>query len=102
FGDDQIQQSQNLLLTFGNIKGETFDLATALTVDLAQALGGAPKDQAMMLGKALQDPFKGLNSLGKAGLTFSSEQKKMIKTMVESGDVAGAQALIIAELNKQV
>jgi hypothetical protein len=46
FGDDQIQQSENLLLTFGNIKGATFDLATALTVDLAQALGGAPKDPA--------------------------------------------------------
>jgi hypothetical protein len=102
FGDDQIQQSANLLLTFGNIKEETFDLATALTVDLAQALGGEPADQAMMLGKALQDPIKGLTSLGKAGLTFSAEQKEMITSMVEAGDVAGAQALIIAELNKQV
>lgn len=102
FGDDQIQQSENLLLTFGNIKGETFDLATALTVDLAQALGGAPADQAMMLGKALQDPVKGITALGKAGLTFSEEQKEVIKTMVESGDIAGAQAIIIDELNKQV
>jgi hypothetical protein len=39
FGDDQIQQSENLLLTFGEIKGATFDTATALTVDLAAALG---------------------------------------------------------------
>jgi len=102
FGDDQIQQSENLLLTFGNIRGETFDLATALTVDLAQALGGAPADQAMMLGKALNDPVKGMSALGKAGLTFSEEQKSAIKAMQESGDMAGAQALIIAELNKQV
>lgn len=102
FGDDQIQQSENLLLTFGNIKGETFDLATALTVDLAQALGGAPKDQAMMLGKALNDPIKGMSALGKAGLTFSEEQKAAITAMQQSGDMAGAQALIIAELNKQV
>lgn len=102
FGDDQIQQSENLLLTFGNIKGETFDLATALTVDLAQALGGAPADQAMMLGKALNDPIKGISALGKAGLTFSEEQKAAIAAMVESGDVASAQAVIIKELNAQV
>lgn len=102
FGDDQVQQASNLLLTFGEIKGETFDLATALTVDLAQALGGAPADQAMMLGKALNDPTKGLTALGKAGLTFSEEQKAVIAALQESGDMAGAQAIIIAELNKQV
>lgn len=102
FGDDQIQQASNLLLTFGNIKGETFDLATALTVDLAQALGGAPADQAMMLGKALNDPVKGLTALGRAGLTFSEEQKAVIEAMVETGDIAGAQAIIIEELNRQV
>lgn len=102
FGDDQIQQASNLLLTFGEIKGATFDAATALTVDLAQALGGAPKDQAMMLGKALNDPIHGMTALGKAGLTFSEEQKAAITAMQESGDMAGAQAVIIAELNKQV
>jgi hypothetical protein len=102
FGDDQIQQSENLLLTFGNIKGETFDLATALTTDLAQALGGAPADQAMMLGKALNDPIHGMSALGKAGLTFSEEQKAAITAMQESGDMAGAQAIIIKELNAQV
>lgn len=102
FGDDKIQEASNLLLTFGEIKGATFDAATALTVDLAAALGGEPKAQAMMLGKALNDPIKGMSALGKAGLTFSEEQKSAIKAMQESGDMAGAQALIIAELNKQV
>jgi hypothetical protein len=102
FGDDQIQQSENLLLTFGNIKGATFDLATALSVDLAQALGGAPADQAMMLGRALNDPIHGMTALGRAGLTFSEDQQAAITAMQETGDMAGAQALIIAELNKQV
>lgn len=102
FGDDKVLEASNLLLTFGEIKGETFDLATALTVDLAQALGGAPADQAMMLGKALNDPIRGMSALGKAGLTFSEEQKAAIAAMQESGDMAGAQAIIIAELTKQV
>lgn len=102
FGDDQIQESENLLLTFGEIKGATFDAATALTVDLAAALGGEPKQQAMMLGKALNDPIHGISALGKAGLTFSEEQKAMIASLQQGGDMAGAQAIIIAELNKQV
>lgn len=102
FGDDQVQQAENLLLTFGEIKGETFDLATALTVDLAQALGGAPADQAMALGKALDNPKEGYRALARAGLTFSEEQITMMTTMQDAGDMAGAQAIMIEALNKQV
>lgn len=102
FGDSQIQESTNLLLTFSEIKGSTLDLATVLTTDLAQALGGAPRDHAMMLGKALNDPIKGITALGKAGLTFSQEQKDVIRALVETGDIAGAQKIILEELNKQV
>lgn len=102
FPDSAIQESTNLLLTFGEIKGAALDTATALTVDLATALGGSPRDSAMMLGKALNDPIHGMTALGKAGLTFTDEQKAMIASMQESGDMAGAQALIMEELNKQV
>ena len=57
---------------------------------------------AKMLGKALNDPVKGLTALGKAGVTFSEAQKEQIKTMVAHGDVAGAQAIILGEVEKQV
>lgn len=102
FGDTQYQDATNLLLTFKNIKGETLDLATVLTGDLAQALGGAPADQAMMLGKALDNPTKGMSALSKAGLTFTEEQKAQVEAMQAAGDMAGAQAIVIAELNSQV
>lgn len=101
FGDDQIQQSTNLLLTFTNIKGATLDAATAISVDMAQALGGAPKDAAIQLGKALNDPLKGITALTRVGVTFSEEQKAQIQAMQEAGDTAGAQAVILAELNKE-
>jgi phage-related protein len=101
FGDDQIQESTNLLLTFTNIKGAALDAATAISVDMAQALGGAPADAAVQLGKALNDPINGITALSRVGVSFSEEQKAMIATMVETGDVAGAQAVIIAELNKE-
>lgn len=101
FGDDQIQQSENMLLTFTNIRGKVLDAATAISVDMAQALGGAPKDNAIQLGKALNDPIKGVTALTRVGVTFTQDQKDMIQAMVETGDVAGAQGVILAELNKE-
>lgn len=101
FGDDQIQQSENLLLTFTNIRGASLDAATAISVDLAQAMGGAPKDSAIQLGKALNDPIKGISALTRIGVTFTDEQKDMIRAMQETGDMAGAQKVILDELNKE-
>lgn len=101
FGDDQIQQSTNLLLTFTAIKGATLEAATAISVDMAQALGGAPKDAAIQLGKALNDPIAGISALSRVGVSFNDQQKEQIKTMQEAGDTAGAQAIILAELNKE-
>lgn len=101
FGDDQIQQSTNLLLTFTEIKGTVLDAATAISVDMAQAMGGAPKDAAIQLGKALNDPIKGITALTRVGVTFTEEQKAQIQAMQEAGDMAGAQGVILAELNKE-
>lgn len=101
FGDDMIQESTNLLLTFTNLKGATLDAATAMSVDMAQALGGAPRDSAIQLGKALNDPINGITALTRVGVTFTEEQKKQIQVLQESGDMAGAQAVILAELNKE-
>lgn len=101
FGDDDIQQSTNLLLTFTELKGKVLDAATAMSVDMAQAMGGAPKDAAIQLGKALNDPIKGITALSRVGVAFTEEQKAQIKTMQEAGDMAGAQQVILAELNKE-
>lgn len=101
FGDDQIAESTNLLLTFTNIKGTVLDAATAISVDMAQALGGAPADAAVALGKALNDPVQGISALSRVGVTFSEDQKAVIQAMVDTGNVAGAQEVILAELNKE-
>src|SRR5262245_58686774 len=90
-----------MLLTFTNIKGTVLDAATAIAVDMAQALGGEPKAQAMALGKALNDPIKGIAALTRVGVTFTDQQVKQIKAMQEAGDMAGAQQVILAELNKE-
>ncbi|GEA79932.1 phage tail protein [Cellulomonas uda] len=104
---ETITQGQNLLLTFTNIKGATFDDATRSMTDMAVALnkgsleGLDMSSSAQMLGKALNDPVAGVSKLTKIGVTFTQAQKDQIKAMAEAGDVAGAQSVILQELQKE-
>ena len=101
FTDDSILAGQNLLLTFTNIGADVFPTATQAMLDMATAMGGDPQSQAILLGKALNDPVAGLSALTRVGVAFTEEQKETIKTMVEAGNVAGAQAIILGELNTE-
>lgn len=106
--DETIMAGQAMLATFANVNSETsraagiFDRATAAGADLAAAGFGSVESNAVLLGKALNDPAKGLAKLAKQGVTFTEQQKEQITAMQEAGDMAGAQALILAEVEKQV
>lgn len=103
FDDDEILKSVTAnLLTFGKVQGPIFDRAQQAAVDLATKMGGDLQGRVLQVGKALQDPVKGVTALGRAGVQFSADQKAMIKSMVASGQTAKAQGLILAELEKQV
>jgi hypothetical protein len=107
FTDDAIQAHENLLLTFTNLKNgvgegnDIFTQATKVSLDLAQAMGTDASGGAIQLGKALNDPTAGISALTRVGVTFTDQQKKQIKTLQESGDLMGAQKIILAELNKE-
>jgi phage-related protein len=53
------------------------------------------------LGKALNDPIKGMTALGRAGVTFTKGQQSQIKALVKSGDLLGAQKIILGEVKSQ-
>jgi phage-related protein len=101
FTDDEILKAQNVLLTFTKVTGEQFEGAMQAGLDMAQALGMDASSASMMLGKALNDPVKGLSALSRSGVSFTEEQKAMVEAMVEAGDVAGAQNLILKEMEVQ-
>ena len=101
FSDDAILGAQNVLATFTNIKGENFGSATQSILDMSQALGMDLDSAAMQVGKALNDPVAGLAALSRSGVQFTADQEAMIKAMVEAGNVAGAQEIMMAELNTQ-
>ncbi|MDP3469653.1 MAG: hypothetical protein Q8S11_15035 [Daejeonella sp.] len=105
FGDDQVINAQSLLLTFTKVKGAVFDQAIPAIADMAQRLAGdGPADlkgASIQVGKALNDPIRGITALSKAGVSFSESQKKTIESMVAHNNLAGAQALILGELNTE-
>lgn len=101
FSDGAVKGAQALLLTFTQIRGAELHAATKATLNLAQAMGGDLKGAAIQVGKALNDPKLGLTALRKAGIQFSESQTAAIKKLVETGKMAEAQRIILAELEVQ-
>lgn len=106
--DAAIQRGANLLLTFKNVKKEgeglndVFGRATQAGIDLAAAGFGSVEGNALQLGKALNDPLKGISALGRSGVTFTAQQKEQIAGFVEANDLLSAQKIILGEVEAQV
>jgi hypothetical protein len=107
-GADQITQGAALLATFKNVRNEVgagnqvFNRATKAALDLSKKGFGDLSGSNKMLGKALNDPIRGITALGRAGVTFTDEQKATIKTLQESGRTLDAQKIILKEVEDQV
>lgn len=113
--DDQATQAaQNMLLTFTKVRNEAgagnniFDQSTLAIADMATAMAGGAiptleqmQTTTIRMGKALNDPVKGVTALSKAGVQFTQQQKDQIKALTESGDLLGAQKIILKEVNTQ-
>ena len=105
---ETIKLTQSKLLTFKELAGSAdeaggaFDRATMAALDLAAAGFGSAETNATQLGKALQDPIKGLTALTRSGVTFTKQEKENIKTLVESGQTLKAQDLILKAIETQV
>jgi hypothetical protein len=104
---ETIQEGANLLLTFKNIRNEAgagndiFNQTTAAMVDVARAMGTSASGEAIRLGKALNDPIRGIAALSRVGIQFTTEQREQIKVLTESGNIMAAQKIILAELQSQ-
>jgi hypothetical protein len=103
-----IKATQAKLLTFRNLAksadvvGGAFDRANRAALDMAAAGFGSAEGNAVQLGKALEDPIKGVTALAKSGVTFTKQEKAKIKTLVESGKVLEAQEMILKAVETQV
>ncbi len=106
--DEVIQSGANMLLTFKQVRNEVgkgndiFDRATAAANDLSAAGFGDMAGQSKMLGKALNDPIKGMSALSRSGVTFTAQQQKKIKSLVAEGKQLEAQKIMLKEVESQV
>ena len=102
FDDDEIMtKSTANLLTFGNVAGQVFDRASKAILDVSARLGNDLQASTMLVGKALNDPIRGLTQLRRVGVQFTKAQEDTVKKMVETNQLAEAQGVLLGELERQ-
>jgi hypothetical protein len=101
FNEEDFNKGFGLLTSFGNIGVEQYKRVAMAASDVAQVSGTDVQQAMMQLAKALNAPSQGVSALARSGIQFTEAQKAMIKSMEESGNIAGAQELIFKELEKQ-
>lgn len=97
-GDDILGDVTAQLLTFTNVSGEVFKRAQEAVLNISTVMKTDLKSTAISVGKALNDPIKGLGALGRAGIQFSKDQQAAIKALVETGNLAAAQQIMLDEI----
>ncbi len=100
FGDEAIIGMNAVLLGFRSITGDQFKRTTEAVLDMSQVMGTDLVSSANMLGKALDSPTQGMAALSRVGFVWTDQQREMVRAMEESGDLMGAQNVILGEVEK--
>lgn len=101
YSDEQIGVAENMLLTFTKIGKDIFPDTTKAVLDMATAMGSDLKSTSIQVGKALQDPVRGVTALQRVGVRLTDSQKDLVQSLVDVGDTAGAQRIILQELQTE-
>ena len=102
FDDKDIIDAEGLMLTFKSINKEVFPEAIRLAMDLSVRFDQDLTTSVKQLGKALEDPEKGITALRKAGVMFTDQQVILINSLIKQNDLMSAQKIILGELSTQV
>lgn len=101
FEDDATTAAAATLAAFTNIRGQTFTDTIEGAMNLSTVMGGDLQSNVKLLGKALNDPVNGLAKLTKAGVSFTDSQKEQIASLQKSGDLLGAQEVILGAVESK-
>jgi lambda family phage tail tape measure protein len=101
-GNEEITNAATELLTFKGVSHDTFFEAIKLASDLSVVMGSDLNSVILKFGKILEDPVQNINALSKAGVTFTSQQADMIKSLVETGQESEALAIILEKVKGKV
>lgn len=96
--DDAVLAIEEMALRMGTVTKEQMPAFIQTTLDLAAATGQDATAAARILAQAQEDPISALGRFRRMGILFTDAQKEQIKTLQDSGDVAGAAALVMDRL----
>lgn len=102
--DKVIQSAENMLLTFTKVDKRAFEPAIKAALDMNTRMGGGEQGlqgTLIQVGKALQDPIRGVTALRRVGVQLSDAQLKQIKQLVAQNKLYDAQKIILRELNTE-
>ena len=101
FEDDATVSAMAVLATFKEIKGVTFKDTVASAMDMSSVMETDLQASIVQIGKALNDPIRGVTALRKVGVSFTQQQLEQIRVLQQSGDLLGAQKIVLAELKSE-
>ena len=101
FDDEAVVSVETLLLRFESIGKDVMPMATEAVLNIATRLKMDLAGAAKLVGFALSGDETALGRLKKAGISFTAQQTEQYKAMAKTGDVAKAQAFILAALEQK-
>jgi hypothetical protein len=101
FDDEATIAGMAVMATFTSIRGDVFTGAIEAAQNLSAVMGQDLQSSVVLIGKALNNPLKGMTALQRVGVAFTNEQKEQIKNLVTQGDLVGAQRIILNELKTE-
>ena len=87
-------QAQNTLLTFTSIGKDVFPAATETMLNMSTAMARTQSSGLIQLGKALNDPIRGIGSLSRVG-AHHCRSKRADQGNGRIGHLMGAQKVIL-------
>jgi hypothetical protein len=108
FGDEVIMQNlTSQLMTFGNIGSKNFKRIQEAALDVTATLKGVNatgtdlQSTAIMMGKALDDPTRGLAAMRRIGIAFNNVEAAKITALQKSGKLFEAQNMMLGIIERQ-
>lgn len=99
FGDEKVMEAQNRLMQMNSVTGDAFRKTRQVALDLASATGQDLTAVMQTLGKAMQDPVKGIKQLREFGT--DPAMKEQIEQVIAAEGREAAQLAILADLQKR-
>lgn len=101
FGDEVVMTAQGMMLAYQNVGKNVFPEAIKASMDLSIALGRDLNSATQQLGKALNDPIKGLRSLREIGISLTKDKQALITKLTNENKLYEAQRILLDEVNSR-